>query len=47
MGGNKINKQRRRKEFERRHIDQVWKDLQQPNGDVINATTGPMGTTDK
>eukprot|EP00210_Caulerpa_lentillifera_P006761 g6461.t1 len=47
MGGNKINKQRRRKEFERRHVDQLWKDVHRPISDVINTMTGPVGTTDK
>ena len=45
--GNKKNKQRRRREFESRHVDQLWRDVRKPPTDVVSGTTGPIGTTDK
>lgn len=45
--GRKKNKQRRRREFERRHVDQLAQDLHKPRAAVITSTTGPVGTTDK
>ncbi|KAK9805918.1 hypothetical protein WJX73_004911 [Symbiochloris irregularis] len=50
VGGRKrkpSHKQGDRKEFERRHIDQIWEDVRKASEQVINhkAGTGPVGTS--
>lgn len=44
--GRRKNKQKRRREFESRHVDQLWKDVRKPVDEVISSTSGPIGTTD-
>lgn len=34
-----------RKEFELRHIDQVWEDVRKAPAEVLDSKSGPMGTT--
>ena len=44
----KLNKQLIRKNFELRHIDQVWEDVRKPAAEVHQpGKAGPMGTTAK
>ncbi|KAK9843576.1 hypothetical protein WJX84_008319 [Apatococcus fuscideae] len=41
----RITKTKRRATFLERHIDQIWEDVQQPEG-VHDGKTAPLGTTD-
>ncbi|GMH43158.1 hypothetical protein BSKO_11080 [Bryopsis sp. KO-2023] len=41
------NKQKRRREFELRHVDQLWRDVRRPKEEVCDGVKGPVGTTDK
>jgi bud site selection protein 20 len=51
VGGNsktkKGHKLKRRKNFEARHIDQVWEDVRKLPAEVHTGATGPIGTTSK
>lgn len=47
MAAKAKNKQRRRRAFEARHVDQAWKDMQKKAGTVCDGIRGPLGTTDK
>ncbi len=41
-----LPEQKRRATFLERHIDQIWEDVQQPEG-VHDGKTAPLGTTDR
>ncbi|KAK9828307.1 hypothetical protein WJX74_008194 [Apatococcus lobatus] len=44
--GRTITKQKRRSTFLERHIDQIWEDVQKPEG-VHDGKTAPLGTTNR